>query len=135
MTLPPVPDWVHWITVAGSIGCVAGNTGTDGLGGEPKLNAPVRSPTIPRRHLVRFGTSAPKRRSRKRRIDVWSKVSEETSPPRLKGEITSAGTRKPRPIGPAIPFAAAGRTCRYSPGVPGGAVGGGTWSKKPPFSS
>ncbi len=24
---------------------------------------------------------------------------------------------------------------RYSPGVPGGAVGGATWSKNPPFSS
>ena len=28
-----------------------------------------------------------------------------------------------------------GFTVTYSPGVPGGGVGGATWSKKPPFSS
>ena len=41
------------------------------------------------------------------------------------------------PIGPRIPPASEGRgeTVRYSPGVPAGAVGGGTWSKKPSFSS
>ena len=40
-------------------------------------------------------------------------------------------------IGPATPPASLGRgsTVRYSPAVPAGAVGGGTWSKNPPFSS
>ena len=52
-----------------------------------------------------------------------------------KGEITSIGTRKPRPIGPLKPPASSESFARYSPGVPGGGVGGGTWSKKPPFSS
>ena len=43
-------------------------------------------------------------------------------PPRLNGETTSIGTRKPRPIGPAIPSASAGSgaTVTYSPAVPGG---------------
>src|SRR5207302_1280116 len=44
------------------------------------------------------------------------------------------------PIGPAMPPASRGDArcsgaVMYSPGVPAGAVGGGTWSKKPPFSS
>jgi hypothetical protein len=53
----------------------------------------------------------------------------------------SIGTRKPNPIGPVIagfPMTAGSGTAgavMYSPGVPGGAVTGGTWSKKPPFSS
>ncbi len=47
------------------------------------------------------------------------------------------GTRKPRPIGPVMPKASSGSgsDVRYSPGVPGGGVGGATWSKKPSFSS
>ena len=102
-----------------------------------KLNACVMSPVCARRQALRFGTSAPKRRSRKRSSDVWSKVFEHTSPPRENGETTSIGTRKPRPIGPRMPPAmlGSGSTVRYSPGVPGGGTGGGTWSKKPPFSS
>ena len=58
-------------------------------------------------------------------------------PPRLNGDTTRQGTRKPRPMGPAIPLAADGRgeTVRYSASVLAGAVGGGTWSKNPPFSS
>ena len=41
------------------------------------------------------------------------------------------------PTGPAMPCASLGRgeTVTYSPGVPCGATGGGTWSKKPSFSS
>src|SRR4029077_6620784 len=39
-----------------------------------KLNALVRSPQVSRRHCDRFGTAVPKRVSRKRNIDVWSKV-------------------------------------------------------------
>ena len=36
-----------------------------------------------------------------------------------------------------MPWAASGSALAvtYSPGVPGGATGGATWSKKPPFSS
>src|SRR5919201_4889945 len=64
-------------------------------------------------------------------------MSEDARPPRENGETTIIGTRKPRPIGPRIPSASGGseEIVRYSPGVPGGGVGGGTWSKKPPFSS
>ena len=38
---------------------------------------------------------------------------------------------------PAVPFAwlGSGETVTYSPGVPCGATGGGTWSKNPSFSS
>src|ERR1700739_2330775 len=94
-------------------------------------------------------------------VDTWSKVSEFTHPPADRGEITSAGTRKPKPTGPRMlpqsdggPPAAVGATdgaSRYSPanlppgwGAAGTAeddftvgrgVSGGTWSKKPPFSS
>jgi hypothetical protein len=39
-----------------------------------KLKALVRSPTAERRQEDRLGTSAPKRVSRKRRSEVWSKV-------------------------------------------------------------
>src|SRR5205823_2661042 len=115
---------------------VAGRLGTE-LSLAAKLKAAVRSPTVARRQSLMFGTSTPNRRSRKSRVEVRSKVSDETKPPRLKGETTSAGIRKPRPIGPAVPSAALGRgfTVKYSPAVPAGAVGGGTWSKKPPFSS
>src|SRR5712692_9896473 len=51
--------------------------------------------------------------------------------------MTSIGTRNPRPIGPAMPYALGGNgfVVTNAPGVPGGAVGGATWSKKPPFSS
>src|SRR5258708_91739 len=53
--------------------------------------------------------------------------------------MISVGTRKPKPMGPVIPPATVGSgtagAVMYSPGVPGGAVTGGTWSKKPPFSS
>src|SRR5206468_8934832 len=114
----------------------AGRVGTD-PSGDAKSKADVRSPTTERRQALKFGTSTPKRRSRNSSVEVRSKVSEQTKPPRLKGDATSIGTRKPNPIGPRTPSAADGNgsTVTYSPGVPGGAVGGGTWSKKPPFSS
>ena len=47
-------------------------------------------------------------------------------PPRLHGEATIVGTRKPSPIGSPLTNSFA---------VPGSGTGGGTWSKKPPFSS
>src|ERR1700680_1710289 len=53
----------------------------------------------------------------------------------------SIGTRKPSPMGPSmeglpttVGSGTAG-TVMYSPGVWGGAEGGLTWSKNPPFSS
>ncbi len=45
-------------------------------GAAAKLNALVRSPVTLRRQPLRFGTSTPNRVSRKRRIEVWSNVSE-----------------------------------------------------------
>ncbi len=48
---------------------VEGNEGMD-VSGLVKLKALVMSPTVERRHAERFGTSAPKRVSRKRSIDV-----------------------------------------------------------------
>ena len=90
-----------------------------------------------RRHAEMLGAFTPKRSSRKRSCEVWSNTSDATWPPRLKGESTSIGTRKPMPIGPAVPCASSGsgETVTYSPGVPCGATGGGTWSKNPSFSS
>src|SRR5579875_397988 len=113
-----------------------GSEGTE-VSTRAKLNALVRSPVADRRQSDRLGTSAPKRASSRRSTEVWSKVSEHTKPPRLNGETISIGTRKPSPIGPATPEASAGSglTVMYSPAVPGGGTGGGTWSKKPPFSS
>ncbi len=116
---------------------VAGRSGTDTSGRLCRARATVRSPVTDRRQADKFGTSTPKRVSKKRSTEVWSKVVEQRYPPRLKGEITRHGTRNPSPTGPAIPAASAGSgsPVRYSPGVPAGGVGGGTWSKKPPFSS
>src|SRR6185369_2862791 len=94
----------------------------------------VRSPQMARRHAEMFGSRTPVHVSRKRSTDVWSKTCEFTQPPRLHGEMTVIGTRGPSPIGTGAPDAApfAGRFAdRYSPGVPGGGVGGTTWSKKP----
>src|SRR5437867_3349778 len=79
---------------------VAGSVGTES-DGFAKLNAEVRSPTVDLRQAVMFGTSTPKRRSRNSSVEVRSKVSEDTKPPRLNGETTSIGTLNPSPIGPA----------------------------------
>src|SRR5947209_3857107 len=73
-------------------GC--GSDGTD-VSTSAKLNAVVMSPVADRRQAERFGTSTPKRASSRRRVDVWSSTSEHTKPPRLNGETTSMGTRKP----------------------------------------
>jgi len=63
-----------------------GNTGTE-VSGLEKLKAEVMSPTVARRQAERLGTSAPNRVSRKRRTEVWSKVSDEMNPPRANGEM------------------------------------------------
>src|SRR5438132_11985313 len=126
----------HSDATRGSLSDGDGRAGTDGSTAA-RLRADVRSPTALRRHGDRFGTSTPKRVAMRRRNDVGSNVSEHTNPPRLKGEMTNVGTRKPSPMGPRIPSASLGSVPidRYSPGVPGGGTGGATWSKKPPFSS
>ena len=75
---------------------MVGSVGT-GPGAAEKSNAEVRSPQTARRHGVMFGSCTPKRFSMNRMIEVWSKVSEQTQPPVLHGEITVIGTRMPRP--------------------------------------
>src|ERR1051326_6671410 len=67
-----------------------GSAGAD-KSGAVMSSADVRSPVTERRHAERFGTSTPKRVSRKRSIDVWSNRSEHTQPPRLNGDSTSIG--------------------------------------------
>lgn len=88
----------------------------------------VRSPTVDRRHWLMLGMEIPNRFSRKSSMDVWSKTSGFTEPPRENGERTRAGTRNPSPMGPRIPPVSTGRVAavRNSPGVPTGATGGGT---------
>ncbi|CFB28199.1 Uncharacterised protein [Mycobacterium tuberculosis] len=109
------------------------------FGGVAKLNAEVMSPTTPSRQAVMLGTGTPNRARINFNCEVWSNVSETISGPRLYGEMTMQGTRKPRPSGPRMApdpgTASMLGTVTNSPGVPGGAVGGVTWSKKPPFSS
>ncbi|SKU47696.1 Uncharacterised protein [Mycobacteroides abscessus subsp. abscessus] len=79
-----------------------------------------------RLHPEMFGSRTPVNSSRNRSTDVWSKGSPATHPPTDHGEITMAGTRNPPPIGTPL---------THSPGVPGGGVGGTTWSNRPSFSS
>src|SRR5256885_14258515 len=129
--LVPVRDAAHWAIVCAMAGSVDGSPGIV-RSGAAKFKALVRSPRLARRHALRFGTSTAKRVSRNRRMDVWSNRSEDTKPPRLNGEITSMGTRKPSPMGPltaGLPITEAsgtGGAVMYSPSVPGGAVSGGT---------
>jgi hypothetical protein len=61
------------IVTCRSVGEGCGSLGTD-RSTLAKLKALVRSPTAERRHEDRFGTSAPKRVSRNRNSDVWSKA-------------------------------------------------------------
>ncbi|MNV33601.1 hypothetical protein D3C71_1249730 [compost metagenome] len=65
--------------------------------GVAKLKALVRSPHTARRNGEMLGSFTPKRVSRKRSTEVWSKACELTQPPRLQGEITYSGTRGPGP--------------------------------------
>lgn len=98
------------------------------FGGVAKLNAEVMSPTTPSRQAVMLGTGTPNRARINFNCEVWSNVSETISGPRLYGEMTMQGTRKPRPSGPRMPpdpgTASMLGTVTNSPGVPGGAVGG-----------
>ena len=102
-----MPTSWHAVSHGPGVGGV-GREGTFVLAGAPKLKADVMSPVTDRRQAVRLGTRMPvdaKRLSMNRSIDVWSSTSEHTNPPRLfarlKGEITSMGTRMPSPIGAA----------------------------------
>jgi hypothetical protein len=78
---------------------VANNPSGRCASGLAKSNIDVKSPQTARRHAEIFGSATPKRRSRKRRIEVWSNTSEHTHPPRVQGDTTSSGTRAPRPTG------------------------------------
>src|SRR5258708_38011159 len=86
---------------------------------------------------LRLGTGTLNTDSRKRSVEVWSKVSEQTNGVasgvgfRLNGETTSMGTRKPTPIGsrywPLPDSAKAGRVGEGARGMysPAGRIGGG----------
>ena len=113
-----------------------------GFASWPQLKAAVEAgATTPERQAEMFVQLMPKRSSRSWIWEVWSKRSEFTYPPRLNGETTSSGTRKPSPMGPDTPPSVPPAPLRLgvpvtnSPAVPAGATGGGTWSKNPPFSS
>jgi hypothetical protein len=93
---------------------------------ERKSKQLVKSPAIARRQAEMFGSRTPVHSSRNRSTDVWSKTCESIQPPWLHGETTVIGTRGPSPTG---------RSNTNSSGVPGGAVGGIRWSKKPSCSS
>ena len=73
-----------------------------------------------------FVSRTPVNRSRNRSTEVWSKRSRATQPPTVHGETMTHGTRKPAPIGSPP---------TNSSGVPGGGIGGTTWSNRPSFSS
>src|SRR5947209_5885718 len=168
--VPGVPVMVHSVSTRGSarLGTmVSKSVGTVASGLAARFKADVKSPTRARRQALRpgwraagswFGIGAglplaAAHVSTNRNSDVWSNRSEHTSGApaglgfRLNGEITSIGTRKPRPMGSAevsrpptvvascLAVAVMAARFKYSPGVPAGAVGGGTWSKNPPFSS
>ncbi len=100
--------------------------GSGRIRGVAKLNAEVMSPTTPSRQAVMLGTGTPNRARINFNCEVWSNVSETISGPRLYGEMTMQGTRKPRPSGPRMPpdpgTASMLGTVTNSPGVPGGAV-------------
>jgi hypothetical protein len=59
----------HSVRMEGMAATVEGRDGME-VSGLVKLKALVMSPTVARLHALRFGTSAPKRVSRKRSIEV-----------------------------------------------------------------
>src|SRR6202043_2439739 len=67
-------------TIRGSVREGVGNDGTVAVGATSRLNPAVMSPVFSPRHWLRFGTSGPKRRSRKRGSEVWSNLFLHTSP-------------------------------------------------------
>ncbi len=81
--------------------------------------------------------NAPVHFSRNWSTEVWSETSEVTQPPRVHGEISSSGTRKPRPTGAGAvrPYPVKSVPLTNSSASPGAGTGGGTWSKPPSFSS
>src|SRR5512146_316837 len=125
---------------AGTKPAVDGSAGTELLRW-PKSNALVRSPQTDRRQAGMCGSGTPKRRSMNRMTNVASNTSEQTQPPRLHGEITSIGTRGPRPYGLVTNPVAPGKSSRSVETVeppaagPDAGNGGTRWSKNPSFSS
>ena len=57
------------------------------------------SPVTARRHGLMFGQVTLNRASIRRSVEVWSRTWLSTMLPRDHGEMTSSGTRKPRPMG------------------------------------
>ena len=90
------------IRSGGTNASVFGSVG-GGAGVIEKSNAEVRSPHTLRRQGVMFGSRTPNRFYMNRMIEVWSNTSEHTQPPVLHGEMTTIGTRMPRPNGPWVP--------------------------------
>ncbi len=102
---------------------------------EVKSNTDIRSPVTARRQGLMVGSGTPNTREQNRRTEVWSKTSEQTYPPRVQGETTIMGTRKPSPMGFPELISPAVETVDSPSASEVGGTGGGTWSKKPPFSS
>jgi hypothetical protein len=102
---PPVSvSWLNseHVPVSGITTDVAGRLGTVSLAGLWNI-VDVRSPTVARRHADTFGTSIPNRSLTSLSCEVWSNTSEAMWPPRLNDEITSIGTRTPRPSRRGMP--------------------------------
>src|SRR5580704_2530812 len=103
---------------------VAGNLGNFVTGLVRVGSAEVRLPALAIRQfeMLRSLCSSvgeiPNRLAMNCSCEVWSKASEHTQPPALKGDTTSMGTRIPKPIGPVMPPASGvnGRWVTYSPG-------------------
>jgi hypothetical protein len=110
-------------------GTASGWASCGGLPALVKSNADTRSEHTSRRHREMLGSATPVTFSRNCSVDVWSATEESTKPPMVHGDTIVMGTRGPRPIGlPEYQSASLPETGR-------GAMGGGTWSKKPSFSS
>jgi hypothetical protein len=67
--LAPASVVAHCWMTSGAAETGEGRGGTE-LSGDVKLNAVVRSPTVARRHALKFGTSAPNLVSRNFKIDA-----------------------------------------------------------------
>ena len=91
-------------------------------------------------------TAPPRREVRRRHAEArLDETQRRRVVERVAREVTAAGERRHEDArdpeteahraGDPRRVEGSGFTVRYSPGVPAGATGGGTWSKKPPFSS